>query len=150
MKFLFILLSLFIFTQVLAAPAEPIDVPFFSIYTPDKALNSRRAIRLGYQNFHARINTPDATRVDIQIAKLIQDGFGPFFEKLNQSETLPQKQKAELSPELNDEFAKLVLQLAQLLFKNQLRYTNPNFLEDQAAFEEAVVIVQEAIERGSF
>lgn len=150
MKFLFVLLGLFIFTPALTASAEPVDTPIAAVYSPDKKLNSQRAVRLGYQNFHARINTPDATPADLKIAALIQNGFKPFFEKLNTLEDLSTKQKEKLSPELNDEFSELVIELAKLLFKNQLRYTNPNFLDDQAALQETIVIVQEAIERGSF
>ena len=144
------LLSLFIFTPALTASPGLADEPLLSVYDSDKVLNSRRAIRLGYQNFHARINTPDATAADVQIARLVRDGFQPFFEKLNNLESLSIPQKAEISPALNDEFSKLVVQLGQLLFKNQLRYTNPYFLDDQAALQETIVIVHEAVERGSF
>lgn len=149
MKFFLILVCLAVVSPIWAEPA-PYDEPVLSVYTTDKAENSRRAVRLGYHIFCSRVNTQEMTAQDISIGKLIEEGFQPFFEKLNQLETLPAEKRAELTPVLREEFEELVVQLAKLLFKNQSRYTNPYFLDDQAAVGETVVIVQEAIERGTF
>lgn len=149
MKCFLLLLCLAVVSPVWAEPAT-FDEPVLTIYMTDKSENSRRAVRLGYHIFCTRVNTPEMTAQDRSIAKLIKNGFQPFFEKLNQLETLPAEKRAELTPVLQEEFEELVIQLAKLLFKNQSRYTNPYFLDDQAAVGETALIVQEAIERGTF
>ena len=133
--------------RALTAPTED---PVVHIYSSDRALNSQRAIRLGYKNFQSRINTSNATDTDNQIAILITTGFLPLFEKIDQLETLPQKENAKHIAQCNQEFNNLALQLAQLLFKNQRRYVAPAFLDDGAALEETAKIIQEAIKNGSF
>lgn len=132
------------------AVTSPVDEPVFSIYTSSAEVNSRRAVRLGYQNFHTRLNTPNMTPTDTQIALLITTGFQPFFNKLNQLESASEQERQTRSPALQNEFENLVRQLAVLLFKNQRRYMNPFFLQEKSALEETLKIVQEAIERGSF
>lgn len=149
MKWLLILLGLAVVFPAGAEPA-PSEEPVLSVYTVDKSENSRRAIRLGYRNFQIRVNTQKMTAQDTAIAQLIQDGFQPFFEKLNRLETFSDKKQVTLTPALQEEFEELVIELAKLLFKNQFRYTNPYFLDDQAAVQETLTIVQEAIERGTF
>ncbi len=145
---LLLLVSLFVVPLLpLAAEPAPLSEPVWSVYTSSAAVNSRRAIRLGYQNFHTRVNTPDMTPTDTQIALLITTKFQPFFDKL---QSLDEPDRQAQADDLQDEFEALVTQLAILLFKNQHRYTNPLFLQDQPAFDETLSIVQEAIDKGSF
>ena len=132
------------------ALTTPTEDPVVLLYSSDRALNSQRAIRLGYKNFQSRIHTSDVTDTDTQIAILITTGFQPLFEKIDQLETLPKKERAERIAQYNQEFNNLALQLAQLLFKNQRRYVAPAFLDDGAALEETAKIIQEAIEKGTF
>ena len=132
------------------ALAAPTDEPIYKIYSSNIELNSQRAIRLGYKNFKSRINTRNATSLDIEIATLITTGFEPLFNKIGQLQDLPEKERAKRVAQYNREFENLALQLAQLLFKNQRRYTAPAFLDDQAALQETLQIIQEAIENGSF
>ncbi len=129
---------------------SPTDETVWQIYTPNAALNSRRAIRLGYAHFQRRINTPAATATDTEIALLITTRFQPFFGKLNELETLPVEERATRKEQYQEEFEKLAIQLAQLLFKNQYRYTVPLFLSDEAALQVTIVIIQEAIKKGTF
>ena len=133
-----------------AETAAPYDESTITVYSHNTAENTRRAVRLGYQNFRHRINTPDMTATDTQIAILITTGFQPFFDKLNTLENATADEVARLSPQLSDQFSDLLARLAKLLVKNQQRYTNPLFLQDHAALQETLLIVQEAIERGTF
>lgn len=132
------------------ALTAPINEPVFSIYAPDTQTNSRRAVRLGYKNFQARVNTPNMTPNDIQIGLLITTGFKSFFDKLNKLEVLPEAARQEQVSQLQEEFNNLVKQLAQLLSKNQFRYTNPFFMEDKYTLLETLLIVQEALDKGTF
>ena len=134
----------------LNAPCEPGQEPTLTVYSHDLAQNARHAIRLGNANFQRRVNTDQMTATDIQIATLIQTRFAPFFEKLNQLDNAPEQQKQALQAQYSDEFNVLVLQFGQLLFKNQNRFTNPLLLDDKVLLEEALNIVQEAIDKGHF
>ena len=133
-----------------AITAAPTDEPVYQIYSMNKALNAKRAIRLGYKNFQLRINTPNATFSDTQIAILITTRFQPFFDKLNRLEQVPQEKRPALTRQYSEEFADLVAALAKLLLKNQHRYSNSTFLDDTASLEETLQIIQEAIARRSF
>ncbi len=130
--------------------STPVDAPIPQVYTNHLALNSQRAVRLGYKNFKTRINTPDATTTDTEIAILITTSFQPFFEKLNQLENVSPDKRPTLITQYNKEFETLVAQLTELLLKNQQRYVIPIFLDDNAALEETLVIIQEAVDKGSF
>lgn len=149
MKWFFLLLCIALSAPVWAEPTT-IDEPLLSVYSTNRAENSRRAVRLGYQNFRIRFNTPDATFTDIQIASLITTGFQSFFDKLNKLDHPSDGTKITLPPPLNDEFQNLIVKLAKLLLKNQTRYTNPLFVDDEATAQETVAIVQEAVARGRF
>ncbi len=133
-----------------AVLAAPVDNPVLCIYAASPAIISQRAIRLGYNNFHTRINTPRATETDTEIAILITTQFQPFFDKLNNLENKPEKERPALIAQYNQEFEQLVIQLAQLFFKNQRRYSPLVILNDQAALQETINIIQEAITKGSF
>ena len=153
MKVLLSLLLLFTWAPLRALNAQP-DAPdhepVLTIYSTDKTQNARLAIRLGYQHFHARINTTEMTKTDQEIAAFIRTRLQPFFDKLNALENASAAQKAAVHDAYNEEFNELVKQLTQLFFKNQNRYTNPLFLDDNAALLETVDIIQEAAAAGHF
>ena len=156
----FLILLLLILTLPLCAWQEqalehailtaPVDEPFWQVYSSHTSLNSRRAVRLGYNYFHRRINTKDATFSDTKIAIFITTRLQPFFNKLSELETMSKEQRTLLSSAYNDEFVSLATELAKLSQQNQHRYTNPIFLDDSAALEETVKIIQEAVNRGRF
>lgn len=150
MKLLLPLLLLFAWAPLRALNAQPDHDPVLQVYSTDKAENTRRAIRLGYQHFQTRLNTPEMTNTDKQIALFIRVNLQPFFDKLNALENASAAQKAAVHDQYNEEFNTLVKQLTQLFFKNQTRYTNPLFLDNQAALLETVDIIQEAADNGHF
>lgn len=134
-----------------AITAAPVDEPIYQIYTADTALNAKRAIRLGYQHFQTRINTPKATVTDTQIALLITTRFQPFFDKLNQLEQMPpDKRPPALTRQYTEQFTNLAIELTRLLLKNQHRYSHTTFLDSSAALQETILIIQEAANRGTF
>lgn len=132
------------------SPANPIDVPVLASYRQSTEEITRQAVRLGYQNFQIRLNTPEMTLSDRHIAIFITIRFQPFFDKLNQLENVSEQEKNVLVSQYNDEFADLIAQFSKLLLNNQRHYSNPLFLNDQIALQETLQIVQEAISRGSF
>ena len=133
-----------------AVSAAPIDQPTWKVYTSNRAENTRRAVRLGYNNFHHRVNTPQMKESDVAIARLISTQLQPLFEKIDELPNIPEHQQKTLIESYNNQFANILTQLAQLFYKNQFLYTNPLFLDDAVALEETLQIVQEALERGSF
>ncbi|MBO5911787.1 MAG: hypothetical protein J6Q05_06415 [Elusimicrobiaceae bacterium] len=130
--------------------SAPIDEPIWSIYSGNISLNSRRAVRLGYTNFHTRINTPNATLVDAQIALFITTRLQPFFNKISNAADQPNFQQSDAQKQYQEEFNELVNDLTSLLRKNQTRYTNPTFLNQTSAIQETLLIIEEALEKGSF
>lgn len=153
MKQLFILLflaSTLPLPALNAAPTHPGHESILQIYSADKNQNARQAVRLGNENFHRRINTAEMTSTDTQIALLITTGFKPFFEKLDKLEENALNQNEELSVQYQQEFQELVIKFSKLLLKNQLRYTNSLLIDKDAAAQEALLIVQEAITQGRF
>ena len=72
------------------------------------------------------------------------------FEKLDKLEENALNQNEELSVQYQQEFQELVIKFSKLLLKNQLRYTNSLLIDKDAAAQEALLIVQEAITQGRF
>ena len=133
-----------------AVSAAPIDQSALEIYTASRAENTRRAVRLGYNNFHHRVNTPQMQDSDVAIARLISTQLQPLFKRIDELPNVPEHKQKDLIESYNHQFADILTQLAQLFCKNQFRYTNPLFLDDTAGLEETLKIVQEALERGCF
>lgn len=126
---------------VLSAPDNTTPL---QVYSTNHAENARQAVRLGYNNFHARVNTPFMTHSDVKIAVFITYNLKPFFDKIN---NLPATQAPS---DFHEEFVALLAQLSGLFQKNQPRYTNPLLIDSHAAVQETLLIVQEALNRGSF
>ena len=112
--------------------------------------NARQAVRLGNKNFQSRLNTPDMTATDTNIALLITTGFQPFFDKLNRLEANGLLRSPSLREQYTNEFFELVQQLRVLLIKNQSRFSSVLFIDEKAADEETLKIVNEAINNGHF
>ncbi len=134
----------------LVAEPAPVDEPTLSVYSSSIEQNTRKAVRLGYQNFLSRIHTPDKSITDMQIALVITTGLNPWLEKVNKLENTATQQDAAQMNMLREQFEKLIAQLAALFIKNQTRYTNPLFLEDKYAVQETTQIVYDAVNRGYF
>ena len=90
------------------------------------------------------------TSTDRKIALLITTGFQPFFEKLNRLENSAAEKNLQLPPDYNEEFADLITRLSKLLIENQSHYLNPWMIDNNAAVQETLLIVQQSLERGSF
>ena len=152
MKKLLILLGiLFVFTgHIWSDPSLPNEKPVLDIYSVDMKKNARQAVRLGNFNFQQRINTSQMTVTDTQIALLITTGFQPFFDKLNRLEDSPSLQAKELQKQYSEEFVKLIHKLSKLFLKSQGGYVNSLLLDEQAAAQETLLIVQEAVDKGHF
>ncbi len=151
MKYIYILCLTLVVSPLCAlnAPELPDGKPVWQAAATNTRQNARQAVRLGNQNFKNRVNTPDMTAADIKIAVLIAVGFQPFFDKLDrQKKTFPTQ--PELQAQYRDEFTELVQQLRKLLINNQSLFVNPLLIDEKAADEETLQIVQEAIANGHF
>ena len=122
----------------------PVDTPPLAGYSHNLGENARQAIRLGYNSFHTRVNTPQMTPSDINIAIFITSRLKPFLERMNH---LPPNKKLS---DFQKEFMSLLDQLSDLFLKNQNRYTNALLLDETAATQETFRIVQEALDKGRF
>ena len=127
-----------------AVLSAPHDINALQVYSTDRAENARQAVRLGYNYFHARVNTPTMTPADIKIALFISTQLQPFFNKLDNLPHTP------MPSNFQEEFMALLTQLSGLFQKNQLRYTNPLLIDEMAALQETLEIVQKAVQKGSF
>ena len=122
----------------------------FLQYHGTLAATTRQAIRLGYTHFHDRVNTPQMTSVDEEIAICIEKQLQPFFtrmDKLSHSNTLTPEQ---YQLQFTQQFSEIVAKLAVLFYQNQTRYPIRLFVDEQAAVDETILIVREALARGKF
>lgn len=147
--FTLLLLTLVVPLSALNAP-EPDHKPVVATFSSNKSENARRAVRLGYANFKRRFNTPETTATDSQIAVLITTSFRSFFEKLNNLEDDALDRDIDLHDQYSQEFNELVQKLNKLFLKNQTSYLNDLLLDEKSALQETLLIVQEAVARGSF
>ena len=131
-------------------PAAPTFESVAVAYSQDRAEITRQAVRLGYQNFQLRFNTPQMTDSDQDIFLFITTCFQAFVDKLPNLARVSGAEKQRLHAQYNEEFSDLIAQLSQLLLNNQEHYTNPLFVEDNAARQETVRIVQQALAQGFF
>ncbi len=129
--------------------ARIIDEKLLSRYSTSFEENARRAIRLGYDNFHIHYATQQLTQTDTEILSFIKQELIPFAAQL-QDQTDESLQKSGRTQQVQTIFTQLADKLAQLLYKNQQRYTNPFFINDEAALQEAGKIIAEALKTGSF
>lgn len=130
--------------------ARPDDRPLARQYAPSLAVYSHRAIRLGYEHFHERVNTPLMTQTDKEIAFFIQQDLQRFFNRMEEIAKTEHLSPAQLQAKYSSQFVELLTQLATLFYKNQQVYTHLLFMDDHAALEETLKIVQEALEVGHF
>ena len=150
MKLFITTLLLLLMSPLFAEMATPIDEPAWVRFNTPPTENARQAVRLGYSLFKTRLNTPNMTHTDRQIALLITTGFQPFFEKLNRLENASQDEVSRLSSQYSDEFADLISRLSKLFIANQNHYLTPWIIDDNQALQETLLIVQQAIKQGSF
>ena len=152
MKYIFILFLTLVTLPLCAlnAPDSPEDKPVLQSSSTNMQQNARQAVRLGNKNFQSRLNTPDMTATDTNIALLITTGFQPFFDKLNRLEANGLLRSPSLREQYTNEFFELVQQLRVLLIKNQSRFSSVLFIDEKAADEETLKIVNEAINNGHF
>lgn len=134
----------------LNAPDAPVDNPVWQASSTNLQQNARQAVRLGNKNFQSRVNTPDMTATDTRIAILITTGFQPLFKKWNHLEENPLFTPAELRARYRQELMERVHQLRVLLLKNQTQFSNPLLIDEKAADDETLKIVQEALTNGHF
>ena len=125
------------------------DINHRHLYSTSREENARQAIRLGYANFHARFDTEWVTPNDLAIARFIQQELLPFLADLEEKGQNPNPD-ATLVAQAQQTFSNLANQLTQLLYKNQQRYTNALLLDENAALQETVLIIQRVIDTGSF
>lgn len=117
------------------------------IYTNSREENARRAVRLGYNNFRARRETQELTPSDVAIFNFVQTQLIPFLSEL---EVEGPENNPVFTQEDQETFSKLLIELSKLLCNNQQRYTNPLLLDNNAAMRETILIVQQAVEAGTF
>lgn len=129
--------------------ARIIDEKLLSRYSTSFEENARRAIRLGYDSFHLHYQAQQLTPTDLDILNFVQQELIPFATEL-QDLTDKSLQKNGRAQQVQDSFTELVSKLAKLLYKNQNRYTNPAFIDDKAALQEASDILTEALRTGNF
>lgn len=134
----------------LNAPDAPADNPVWQASSTNLQQNARQAVRLGNQNFQSRLNTPGMTITDTNIAILITTGFQPFFDKLNRLGENAPLNSSTLHEQYMNEFIELVQKLRVLLIKNQTQFSSPLLIDEKAADDETLKIVQEAINNGHF
>jgi len=125
------------------------DVKSFLLYSNSCAENGRQAIRLGYANFYTRFNTNKLTPTDLEIIEFVKKELAPFATSL-QNQTKETMEKSDVAKHFQKQFMNLSEKLAKLLYKNQNRYTNPAFIDDKAALQEASNILTEALRTGNF
>ena len=134
----------------LNAPDAPADNPVWQASSTNLQQNARQAVRLGNQNFQRRINTSAMTPTDTRIAILITTGFQPFFDKLNRSQGNALNASTDRHEQYVNEFTKLIQKLRVLLIKNQTQFISPLLIDEKAADDETLKIVQEALTNGHF
>ena len=129
--------------------ARVIDEMYLSRYSASFEENARKAIRLGYDNFHIRFGTQQLTPTDVDILNFVKQELVPFATQL-EGQTDESLQQSGRVQEVQTTFTKLAGKLAKLLYKNQQRYTNPLFINDEATLQEAALIITESLKAGSF
>lgn len=125
------------------------DVNHRRLYSTSRKENARRAIQLGYANFHARFETDAVTSNDLAIARFVQQELIPFLMDLEEKGKISNPD-VSLVQQAQQTFSNLAIKLTQLLYKNQQRYTNPLLVDESSALQETVLIIQQAIDTGSF